>query len=255
MDDFNEHFAGDPLAISNTCEINEQQLRFVVEDEYTIADASQFVTARSMVTAAQELSAQILTAAKDDIAAVTAEARAQGFAAGEKQAIETLLDFMALRQKLLAHLQDDIAAMAKEVAEQLLAEVLPVNKDSLCRRVQAALLRVPGIGDVRLLVSPIDSAAVERQLAEISCGATTPVSIVADNTVRSGCAILDTDFGRIECDLNAQLEALSAVIRKSPAIAASLETLVQHEIDLRRGPRATVRLNCLEGSIEALADA
>lgn len=175
-----------------------------------------------------------------DLAAVVAEARAEGLAAGRAEgreqgraeglaqvrhelggvvrALEAQVAQVAEREQQALHeLADEATAFALAVVEELLGRELELaqapGRDALARALRAA----PGSGDALARLHPADLAALvggegPEAVADLHPGRA--LELVADPTLGPGSCVLDVGETRVDARLDAALERLREELRR-----------------------------------------
>lgn len=169
---------------------------------------------------------QIVAQAARDAVAVRQAAEAEGRQLAQK-AIDEMLDrklaaqletvLPALRaavseiqiskQGWLAHWERQAVHLATAIASRICRCELARQPEITAQLVREALELAGGGGRVRLLLNPDDHAALGRQIERVVSEATrlSPTEVVADPRITRGGCRVETEFGAIDQQFEAQL--------------------------------------------------
>lgn len=150
----------------------------------------------------------------DDATRSAAEARLDAEAAGRAKA---LAEFAAQSLELRARLAraqeatlETTTDLARILAERLIGEALRLEPRTVVALAQQVLREARGAAAVTLACHPDDAPALQNAL-----GATEGLSLATDPDLARGDLRLDTDVGRIEARIGAQLAVLAVALQRS----------------------------------------
>jgi flagellar biosynthesis/type III secretory pathway protein FliH len=145
----------------------------------------------------------------EDVAAVFEQARARGRAEGVAEAAAAFGETLRARRSALDHSEDELAALAIELAGYLVGYELEHAPAAFPALVCRALKMVAGEADVTVRVNPRDMLSLDEFAAALDDAAGGAVRFIGDDNVPERSARVDTGRGRIDCDLDLQLDALA----------------------------------------------
>jgi flagellar biosynthesis/type III secretory pathway protein FliH len=170
---------------------------------------------REMVRAAEERAREIVAEAEAARARVLAEASEAGRREGLGRAAAVLALAAAARDRRLADLEGEVAALALEVARKVLGRELAEREGAVADLAARAIAEARDRRHVTLRVNPRDAAAVraaEGRLAAIL--AVAPLAVREDAAVPPGGAIVETEAGRIDARVEVQLAQLARAVEE-----------------------------------------
>ena len=164
----------------------EAQLRFQSE------------TAREEVEAARRASRQD---AKDECV----EEFEERLRAEQEKIVQMCRDFTKERQRYFARVEEEVVKLALAVAARVLHREAKIDPMMLASAVRVALERVQEDSGVVLRVSAEDEA-MWREVTGV--GDRAQVQLVADEGMLAGECVLETNVGKVELGVSAQLEEI-----------------------------------------------
>ncbi len=145
----------------------------------------------------------------EDVAAVFEQARARGRAEGVAEAAAAFGETLRERRSALDHSEDELAALAIELAGHLVGYELEHTPAAFPALVCRALEMVAGHADVTVRVNPTDMVSLDEFAAALYEAAGGAIEFIGDDSVPARSARVDTGRGMIDCDLALQLDALA----------------------------------------------
>ncbi len=201
--------------------------------EREAAESAAAREAEEILARAREEAAAILEAARREAAELARKAleeareegRSQGYREGYAEAMarvqeeaealreearHVLRQAEELRRATLASLEGEILALAREMAEKIVAAQLSVDPDLVLHIVREALEAARGRGQVVVYVSPEQKAAVEARREEIrlSLPPGTVLHVIGDPALKVGECRVETPDGSVDATLDARWRAL-----------------------------------------------
>lgn len=189
--------------------------------------------AAEILARAREEAAAVLEAARREAAELARraleeareEGRREGYRAGYEEALargreeaaalreearQVLRQAEELRRATLASLEGEILALAREMAEKIVAAQLSVDPGVVLHIVREALEAARGRGQVVIYVSPEQKAVVEAKSEEIrlSLPPGTALYVIGDPALKAGECRVETPDGSVEATLDARWRAL-----------------------------------------------
>ena len=143
-----------------------------------------------------------------------AEAAEAGRQEGLGRAAATLAGAAAERERRLAGLAGEVAALALEVARKVLGRELAVDPEAVVALATAAVAEARERREVALRVSPGDAPALrqsEGRLAALLARAP-GLSLREDPSLAPGEVVIETEAGTIDARVEAQLAALARAL-------------------------------------------
>jgi flagellar biosynthesis/type III secretory pathway protein FliH len=164
---------------------------------------------RETIAAAEQRARTLVEDAEAARSHVLAEAREMGRREGLAEVAGALARAAAERDRILAQVPREVAGLALAVARRILGREAQGAGTALALA-EAAVAAARGRRLAVLRVNPADVDAVragEGQLAARLGGA--PIEVREDPSVAVGGAVVDTDAGRIDASIEAQLEVFA----------------------------------------------
>jgi flagellar assembly protein FliH len=158
----------------------------------------QSETAREEVEAARRAGRQ---EAKDECV----EAFDERLKAEQEKIQRICTDFKKERQRYFAQVEEEVVKLALAIAARVLHREAKIDPTMLTSAVRVALGRVQEDSGVVLRVSTEDEA-MWREVAGV--GDRAQVQLVADERMLAGECVLETNVGRVELGVSAQLEEI-----------------------------------------------
>ena len=180
--------------------------------EAAVFDADRRV--RQTVAAATERARAVVAAAEAERDRMLAAAREEGRREGEARAAATLLRAASERDRLLRESAPEVARLAIAVARKVLGREL-ADPGSAVGLAELALAEARPLREVVLRVHPADAAAVRDSGGRLARALGRAVEVREDPSVPPGGAVVDTEGGRIDAGIEAQLEVLSRVLEEA----------------------------------------
>jgi type III secretion protein L len=177
-----------------------------------VVDAAE--RARAIVADAEEASARIREGVEAERERALAGAEEAGYEAGRARAAELLATAAAERDRLLGAVARDVAALAIDVARRLLGRELAADPGAVVDLAARAVRGVRERAVVTLRVSPSDAPrvrAAEGRLAALLLRAP-GVAVREDAALSAGDVVVETEAGRVDARVPAQLAALERAL-------------------------------------------
>jgi flagellar biosynthesis/type III secretory pathway protein FliH len=169
---------------------------------------------RELVAAAEAEARRIVAAADEARGRVAVEAAAAGHAEGRARAAAMLAAAALARDRLLADAEREVVALALAVARKVLGRELASDPAAVVELAAAAVAEARDRREVVLRVSPGDAAAIRGGEGRLAALARAPLRIHEDPSLEPGAAVVDTEAGRIDARVEAQLEALARAVEE-----------------------------------------
>jgi flagellar biosynthesis/type III secretory pathway protein FliH len=172
---------------------------------------------REMVAAGEAEARALVAAAQAERAQVLAEAREAGRREGVAAAAALLLRAAAERDRLLAAAPREVAGLALEVAGAILRRAI-AEPGAVLALAEAAVSAARGRREVTIRVNPADAAALRAGAGRLAAAlgrAPAPVDLREDASVAAGGVVVDTEAGRIDGGVEAQLAALTRALAET----------------------------------------
>lgn len=173
--------------------------------------------ARGLLAAAEADAARIRASAEGERERLRADALAEGRAEGLGRAAAALACAAAERDRRLAALAPEVAALAVDVARRVLGRELAQDPAAVVDLAARALAQARERREVVLRVSPEDAALVrgaEGRLAALLARA--PGLVVReDASLERGGVVVETEAGRIDARVEAQLAAMERALAEA----------------------------------------
>jgi type III secretion protein L len=171
-------------------------------------------TPEGLLANAERMRLAMLNQASDEAAAAIDAATAQGASEGQQQAQHMLEEIERLHARLLAEVDAQVIRTAVEVARDLLQQEMAQRDEMFVDVVLTAISTVRGAKDVNLRVHPRDAAMARAHKDRMVSLLTRAkdLEIREDRRVAPGGALLETEAGVVDAQLDTQLEELARVL-------------------------------------------
>jgi flagellar biosynthesis/type III secretory pathway protein FliH len=180
--------------------------------EAAVFDADRRV--RETVAAAAERARAVVAAAEAEREHILAAAREEGRREGEARAAATLLRAASERDRLLRESAPEVARLAVAVARKVLGREL-ADPGAAVGLAELALAEARPRREVVLRVHPADAPVVRDSGGRLARALGRAVEVREDPSVPPGGAVVDTEGGRIDAGIEAQLEVLSRALEEA----------------------------------------
>jgi len=170
--------------------------------------------AREIGEAAEARARALVSAAEAERDAVRAAAFDEGRREGMGAAAAALAGAAAARERLLSGAEAEVVALALEVARKVLGRELAQRPDAVVDLAARGLAAVRDRIAVSLRVHPDDLPALrdaQGRLAAILSRAP-GLGIREDAALARGSAVIETEAGRVDASVEAQLDALAQAL-------------------------------------------
>jgi type III secretion protein L len=170
--------------------------------------------ARALVAEAEAEAAAIRKTAEDDRERLRGAAEAAGYEEGRARAAALLALAAAERDRVLRPLARDVAALALDVARRVLGRELEARPDAVVDLAARAVAGASERAVVTLWVSPADAPrvrAAEPRLAALLARAP-GLALREDPALGPGDVVVETEVGRLDARVEAQLGALERAL-------------------------------------------
>jgi flagellar assembly protein FliH len=174
--------------------------------------------------------ARLLAEAAAEAQRIREEARAEGYEAGHelglsdgrRQAADTaaalaeaLRGIEQLRDEVAEAVERDAIGLGLSLAGKIVPATLQIRPELVVEVVQGALRRVTGQRTIVLVVNPADIETVRAALGGLRAegAAVEHWDLQADQRVAAGGAIVRTEEGEVDMQVQTQLERASEVVR------------------------------------------
>lgn len=120
------------------------------------------------------------------------------------------------REKIIKNTEKDIVDMAFAIAEKVIDAEIQGDNDAVASSVKKALGKVVSDSRIKLKIAPQDYEAIKDNIDVIAgkSGVSCAIDVVADSNISPGGCLVDTDAGRIDVRISAQLEELRNSLAK-----------------------------------------
>ena len=171
---------------------------------------------REMIGAAEERARRVRAEAEASRDALRAGAVEEGRREGLARAAAALALAGTERDRLLAAAQREVVSLALQVARRILCLELAGREGAVAELAARALAEARERREVVLRVNPADAPAVRA--AEGALGAVllrAGLVVREDPAVAAGSAVVDTEAGRLDAGIEAQLEHLGRALEEA----------------------------------------
>lgn len=168
---------------------------------------------RETIAAAERRGRELVARAEAERAAVLAEAEVRGLSEGRARAGALLAAAAAARDRRLAEAEREVAELALEVARRVLGAELAHRPAAVVDLAARAVAAARERRDVTLRIHPDDAAVVSAAHGRLAALlARAPLAIREDAAVPRGGAVVETEAGRADGSVDAQLSELARAL-------------------------------------------
>ena len=178
-------------------------------------EASQ--RARALHAAAEEDVGRIRAEAEAERARALAEAAEAGRREGLGRAAAVLAGAAEARARRLDGLEDEVAAVALEVARAVLGRELSADPAAVVDLARCALAHVLSRREGLLRVSPADAPLLRAEQPRLAAllDRAPGLGLREDGAVPRGAVVVETEAGRVDARVEAQLAALERALAEA----------------------------------------
>ncbi len=199
------------------------------EQRATLRAEARLSEAEARLAEAERAAGALLEQARIDARRLQQEALDEGRA----EAAKVLLGAQEAAHHQLAGAEDELTALAVDIAERLLDRELALAPDAIAAVVARALEAARGCQQAVIRVNPEDRANLEPMLAEQGAAgrltlADARLTLQADPAIRRGGCVIETDAGQVDGRLEPQLAAIRATLRAGALPAADRTAQKRH---------------------------
>ena len=171
------------------------------------------VAAEEILERARRKAEEILAEAHAKAEEVAAQARRMGYEDGLAQVTELLAAARRQAHDLRRQSEQRLVGLAVRIAERILGEQLQLAPETVVSVARQAMQQVDWCQKFVFRVHPDDLAHMERARESLLAAAgEVDIQFVADEAVSRGGCILETEVGRIDATLEAQLRAIERAL-------------------------------------------
>ena len=173
--------------------------------------------ARAIVAEAEARARELLEAAQAERERIRADAAEQGRAEGLARAGATLVAAAAARDRRLAGAEREVVALALDVARKVLGRELAQDRSAVADLAAQALAVARDRREVTLRVNPEDADAIRAAAGRLGAllARAPGLDVREDPAVERGGAVVETEAGRVDARVEAQLAALARAIEEA----------------------------------------
>jgi len=173
--------------------------------------------ARAIVAEAEARARELLEAAQAERERIRADAAEQGRAEGLARAGAALVAAAAARDRRLAGAEREVVALALDVARKVLGRELAQDPGAVADLAAQALAVARDRREVTLRVNPADADAIRAAAGRLGAllARAPGLDVREDPTVERGGAVVETEAGRVDARVEAQLAALARAIEEA----------------------------------------
>lgn len=170
--------------------------------------------ASALLARAGEEAEALRAAALAERDAVRAAAEEEGRRVGLAQAAAALAEVAAVRESRLAELAPEVARLGLEVARRLLARELAADRDAVKALAASAVMEARDRAVVTLRVSPSDAPRIAEARGALAAllRRAPGLEVREDAELAPGDVVVETEAGRIDARIEAQLAVLERVV-------------------------------------------
>ena len=173
--------------------------------------------ARAIVAEAEARARELLEGAQEERERIRADAAEQGRAEGLARAGAALVAAAAARDRRLAGAEREVVALALDVARKVLGRELAQDPGAVADLAAQALAVARDRREVTLRVNPEDADAIRAAAGRLGAllARAPGLDVREDPAVERGGAVVETEAGRVDARVEAQLAALARAIEEA----------------------------------------
>jgi flagellar biosynthesis/type III secretory pathway protein FliH len=172
-----------------------------------VCDADRRV--REMLAAAQDDARRIREEAEAERESLRAAAAEEGRSEGRAEAAGALAAASAERDRLLASAEREVVSLVLAITRKVLGRELAAREGAIADLAARALAEVRERREVTLSVNPADAPAVRGAEPPLASALLRARLVVREDPgVARGSAVVDTEAGRLDAGIDAQLDRL-----------------------------------------------
>jgi type III secretion protein L len=171
--------------------------------------------ARLLVEKAQAVAARIVADAEAERDRILAEAHDAGYRDGLVQWNDAVAQALRAKDEYLAACEEDLLRLAVKIAGKIIGEQLRLHPETIASIVREALKSAPRERRLTIQVNPSEVDTVNRHLRKLLESVTfhpPEVEVVASETVAAGGCVIVSELGRVDAQLETQLQAMERVL-------------------------------------------
>ncbi len=123
---------------------------------------------------------------------------------------EAVVEVQRERTAWLRRWEQNVVTLAVAIAERVIRREVAAQPEISLDLLREALQMAAGMGKLRVRLHPLDSAALESNLAMIvaEMNGLAPTELIADDAITPGGCRVDTDYGSIDQQIESQLHRI-----------------------------------------------
>lgn len=170
--------------------------------------------ARALMAEAEAAAQRTRAAAEAERGEVLRAAAHAGMEEGRARAAAALAEVAVARARRLERIEEELAGVALEVARKILGEALCAAPERVLALVRSALAPVRDRREVVLRLHPLDVELVRAELPRLSAllGRALGLALHEDAGLARGGVVVETEAGRVDARVEAQLELLELAL-------------------------------------------
>ena len=169
--------------------------------------SSAIEEAQNILDAAENRAEKILLKAEQELSTAQERGYQTGIELGKQEACNTAVRLIQDSSAISQQLAEQAARLAIAIAENVIGKCVEINP-TLVKEIAANALKESVVGsNVRLIVNPEDSSAIEAALSDLKkLTVNASLSIETDPTLTRGGCIVRTDFGEVDSSISTLVE-------------------------------------------------
>lgn len=174
--------------------------------------------AHRILDQANGMAASIIEEAETRCAAIQEEARQTGYQQGLQHWNEIVTDAIEAKEEYLAASENDLLRLSVKIAGKIIGEQLRLHPETIASIVREALKSAPRERRLVIQVNPSDAAAVNLHLRKLLESATfqpPEIEVIPLESIAPGGCVIVSELGRVDAQLETQLQAMERVLLKA----------------------------------------
>ena len=163
---------------------------------------------RRILDAARQDAEGIVKSAEDDAEQLKQSVYATAQQDYESILARAMLDAESFRKDVLKSARDEILALVLAISREVIAKELVTQPESIAQRIERALNFTRNARDIFLRINPADLPFVDGRIQN----SPSVLTIVPDNSVLQGNAVLSSPLGEVASNLESHLQNIEQAI-------------------------------------------
>lgn len=156
----------------------------------------------------------------------------EGFLQGSIKAAGQLLSIVEIKRTLIHSIEEHLTQVISDIAKEIVAEELTINKASILSRINRALGETTNDScgfsqtEIVIKVNPLDATSIKQhKINSEYC-----FKIVEDSEISEGSATIESRYGNIHTEPFLHLKQILEYLSQNYKVPAEFETCLENEL-------------------------